>query len=163
MAIAARRPAAPPPTIRTSWAARMTPSLTAPLLVRQHLAVVMDDHAVDAAVVELLAGAPASAGVAHVLGDQSLVVLGQEPLAAVPVSAGRERRLESGSGCAHGPPPSGAGTVTSGFHEQRAPHRTSWEGLPARPPRLAGRRARRAGCTDAHRSARPARIRQGHP
>src|SRR3954468_5789114 len=102
MAMAARRPAAPPPTIRTSCAARMTLSLTPPLLVRQHLSVVVDDHAVDAAVVELLAGARAAAGVAQVLGDQTLVVLGEVLLAAVPVSARGECRSKSGSGCAHG-------------------------------------------------------------
>src|SRR6478609_1254052 len=85
MAMAARSPAPPPPTIRTSCAACTTPSLTAQLLVGQHLATVVDDHAVDAAVVELLPGAPAPAGVAQVLGDQTRVVLGQELLAAVPV------------------------------------------------------------------------------
>src|SRR5215217_9450790 len=104
MAMAARRPAPPPPTIRTSCAARMTLSLTSPLLVRQHLAVVVDDHAVDAAVVELLPGAAAAAGVAEVLGDQTLVVLGHVPLAAVRASARCEPWFESGSGCTHGPP-----------------------------------------------------------
>src|SRR3954449_9029753 len=87
MAMAARRPAPPPPTIRTSCAARTTLSLTAPLLVRQHLPVVVDDHAVAAAVVELFPGDPAPAGVAEVLGYQTLVVLGQVLLAAVSVSA----------------------------------------------------------------------------
>src|SRR5688500_17414792 len=104
MAMAARRPAPPPPTIRTSCAARTT-SLTSPLLVGQHLAAVVDDHAVDAAVVELLAGAPAAAGVAQVLGDQTLVVLGHVLLPAVRASARCEPGLESGGGCAHGPPP----------------------------------------------------------
>ena len=52
-------------------------SLTAQLLVHQHLSVVVDDHAVDAAVVELLTGAAAPAGVAQVLGGQTLVVLGR--------------------------------------------------------------------------------------
>src|SRR3712207_5916894 len=101
MAMAARSPAAPPPTIRTSCAAA---SLTSPLLVRQHLSAVVDVHVVEAAVVELLAGAAAPAGVAQLLGDQTLVVLGHELLAAVPVSARRQPRLESGSGSTHGPP-----------------------------------------------------------
>src|SRR4051812_37939012 len=105
MPMAARRPAAPPPTISTSWEARMTPSLTAPLLVREHLSVVVDDQAMDAAVVELFPGAPAPAGVPHVLGDQPRVVLGQEPLAAVRVSAGCAFCLKGGGGCTHGPPP----------------------------------------------------------
>src|SRR6476469_7161961 len=87
MAMAARRPAAPPPTISTSCAAPVPPSLTAPLLVRQHPPAVVDDDSVTAAVVELFPGAPAPAGIAQVLGDQTLVVLGHELLAAVPVSA----------------------------------------------------------------------------
>src|SRR4051794_16788232 len=89
MAMAARSPAPPPPTIRTSCAARMTLSLTSPLLVRQHLSVVVDDHAVAAPVVELFPAAAAPAGVPQVLGDQTLVVLGQVLLAAVPASARR--------------------------------------------------------------------------
>src|SRR5688572_30190795 len=101
MAMAARRPAPPPPTIRTSCAASLTPQL----LVRQHLSVVVDDHAVAAAVVELFPGGPAPAGVAHVLGDQALVVLGREPLAAARASARCEPWLESGGGCTHGPLP----------------------------------------------------------
>src|SRR3954454_21481114 len=105
MAMAARRPAPPPPTIRTSCAARTTPSLTAPLLVRQHLSAVVDDHVVDAAVVELLAGAPASAGVPQVLGDQALVVLGHVQLAAVIAPARCEPGLEGGSGSIHGDTP----------------------------------------------------------
>src|SRR5690348_4083996 len=96
MAMAARRPAAPPPTIRTSCPARMTPSLTPPLLVRQHFYAVVDDHAVDAAVVELCPAAPAPAGVALFLADQPLLVLAQEPLAAVRVPTRREPRFESG-------------------------------------------------------------------
>src|SRR3954469_14919805 len=87
MAIAARRPAAPPPTIRTSCAARMTLSLTSPLLVRQHLSVVVDDHAVATSVVELFPAAAAPAGVPQFLGDQALVVLGHVLLAAVSASA----------------------------------------------------------------------------
>src|SRR5688500_4206538 len=105
MAMAARRPAPPPPTIRTSCAARTTPSLTSELLVRQHLSAVVDDHVVDAAVVELFPGAPAAAGVAQVLGDQTLVVLGHVLLAAVRASARCEPWLESGGGSTHGPPP----------------------------------------------------------
>src|SRR5688500_14787322 len=101
MAMAARRPAPPPPTIRTSCAT----SFTSPLLVRQHPSVVVDDHSVVAAVVELLVGAPAPAGELQVLGDQTCVVLGHELLAAVPVSARGEPWLESGGGCTHGPPP----------------------------------------------------------
>src|SRR3954454_24415067 len=104
MAMAARRPAPPPPTIRTSCAARTTLSLTPQLLVRQHLPVVVDDHAVAAAVVELFPGAPAPAGVPQVLGDQALVVLGHVLLAAVPVSARCQPRLERGGDRTHGPP-----------------------------------------------------------
>src|SRR5688500_2853108 len=101
MAMAARKPAPPPPTTRTSCAARTTLSLTPPLLVRQHLPVVVDDHAMAAAVVELFPGAPAPAGVAQILGDQTLTVLGHVLLAAVPVSARCEPRLESGGSCTH--------------------------------------------------------------
>src|SRR3954468_14878923 len=97
MAMAARSPAAPPPTIRTSCPARMTPSLTAQLLVRQHLAVVVDDHAVTAAVVELFPGAAAAARVAEVLGHETLVVLGDVLLTAVRASTRCEPWLESGS------------------------------------------------------------------
>src|SRR5215210_7355407 len=109
MAMAARRPAPPPPTIRTSCAARMTPSLTAPLLVLQHLSVVVDNHVVDAAVVELFPGAPASAGVLQVFGDQTLVVLGHVLLASARVSARRPPWIEDGGGSTHGPPPSAQG------------------------------------------------------
>src|SRR3954468_1565969 len=130
MAMAARRPAPPPPTIRTSCAARMTLSLTAPLLVRQHLPVVVDDHAMAAAVVELFPGAPAPAGVPQVLGHQTLVVLGQVLLAAVPVSARCEPWFKSSSGGTHGPSPFGAGTVTSDQQDEPAPHRPDCEGLP---------------------------------
>src|SRR4051794_12985980 len=119
MAMAARRPAPPPPTIRTSCAARTTLSLTSPLLVRQHLPVVVDDHAVAAAVVELLPGGPAPAGVTEVLGHQALVVLGQVLLTTVPVSARCEPRLESGGGCTHGPPP--PWHRDSDLRDQRAP------------------------------------------
>src|SRR6476661_7067865 len=105
IAMAARRPAPPPPTISTSCAAPVPPSLTAPLLVRQHSSAVVDDHSVAAAVVELLPGAQAPAGIAQVLGDQTLVVLGHELLASVPVSARCAPWFESGSGCTHGPPP----------------------------------------------------------
>src|SRR5688572_7006699 len=130
MAMAARRPAPPPPTIRTSCAARMTLSLTSPLLVRQHLPVVVDDHPVAAAVVELFPAAPAPAGVAQILGDQTLMVLGHVPLAAVPVSARCEPRFKGGSGGTHGPPPLGAGTVTSDQQNEPAPCRPDCEGLP---------------------------------
>src|SRR4051794_27487288 len=131
MAMAARRPAPPPPTIRTSCAARTTLSLTAPLLVRQHLPVVVDDHAVAAAVVELFPGAPAPAGVPQVLGDQTLMVLGQVLLAAVPASARCEPWFKSSSGGTHGPSPFGAGTVTSDQQDEPAPHRPDCEGLPS--------------------------------
>src|SRR4051812_1273263 len=131
MAMAARRPAAPPPTIRTSCAARMTPSLTAPLLVGEHVPVVVDHKTVAAAVVELFPAASAPAGELEFLGDQPLMVLGQELVAAVPVPARGEPRLKSGSGCAHGPPPFGAGTVTSDLRAEPAPHSRDWEGLPA--------------------------------
>src|SRR3954468_4820834 len=102
MAMAARSPAAPPPTIRTSCPARMTPSLTAQLLVRQHLAIVVDDHAVTAAVVELFPGAAAAAGVGGVLGHEALVIFRHELLAAMRVSARCEPWLERGSDSTHG-------------------------------------------------------------
>src|SRR3954471_12204991 len=130
MAMAARKPAPPPPTIRTSCAARMTLSLTSPLLVRQHPPVVMDDHAVAAAVVELFPAAPAPAGVLQFLGDQTLVVLGQVLLAAVPVSARCEPWVECSSDATHGPPPLGAGTVTFDQQDEPAPRRPDCEGLP---------------------------------
>src|SRR3954467_673852 len=132
MAMAARRPAPPPPAIRPSCAARTPLSLAAPLLVRQHLPVVVDDHAVAAAVVELFPGGPAPAGVPQVLGDQALVVLGQVLLTAVRVSARCPLRLESGGGATHGPPPLGAGTATPDFQNERAPDRADCEGLPPR-------------------------------
>ena len=53
------------------------------------------DHVVHAAVVELLAVALASAGVGHVLGDQSLQVLGRGPLTVEQTLARRERLFES--------------------------------------------------------------------
>src|SRR5215211_1969247 len=109
MAMAARRPAPPPPTIRTSCVARMTRSLTSPLLVRQHLSAVVDDHAMAAAVVEFLPAAAAPAGVPQLLGDQTLLVLGQVLLAAVCASARCEAWPESGSGGTHGPSPSAQG------------------------------------------------------
>src|SRR3954467_9410028 len=105
MAMAARSPAPPPPTIRTSCAARMTLSLTSPLLVRKHLSAVVDDHAVNAAVVELLPAAAAAAGEAQVLRDQTRTVLCQELLAAVCASARCEPWPESGSGGTHGRSP----------------------------------------------------------
>jgi hypothetical protein len=57
---------------------------------------VVDDHVVDAAVVELFAAAAAAAGVELFLADQPLLVLGQVLLAAVRVPARREPRFESG-------------------------------------------------------------------
>jgi hypothetical protein len=91
MAIAARRPAPPPPTRRTSWSASTESSLTPDLLVDEHMAAMVHDLVVDAAVVELLAVALATAGVGHVLSDESLLVLGREPLPAVQDPARRER------------------------------------------------------------------------
>jgi hypothetical protein len=52
---------------------------------------VVHDLVVDAAVVELLAVALATAVVGHVLSDESLLVLGREPLTAVQDPARRER------------------------------------------------------------------------
>jgi hypothetical protein len=56
---------------------------------------VVHDHVVEAAVVELLAMALASAGVRHVLGDEPLQVLGRRSLTVVQTSARRERWFES--------------------------------------------------------------------
>src|SRR4051794_19824654 len=133
MAMAARSPAAPPPTIRTSCEARTTPSLTSPLLVGQHLPVVVHHEAVAAAVVELLPAAAAATGVAQVLGDEALVVLGHVLLAAVPMTARREAWLEDGSGGTHGPSPS-PGTGTSGLRRSGCSG-PSWLGRGAPPVR----------------------------
>src|SRR5215213_3413403 len=75
IAIAARSPAPPPPISSTSWAATNAPSLTAELLLDEHLAAVVHHHVVNAAVMELLASAPAAALEAHLLGDQTEPVL----------------------------------------------------------------------------------------
>src|SRR5262245_3174665 len=94
MAMAARNPAPPPPTMSTSWAARMRPSATPKLLVDEHLSAVVDDHAMDAAIVELFFGALAPAGVAHLLGDQPLLVLHHDAFAVTRSAARRRNRLE---------------------------------------------------------------------
>src|SRR3569833_1035731 len=148
MAIAARSPAAPPPTIRMSCAAPGTPSLTSPLLVRQDLPVVMDDEAVTAAVVELLPAGAAAAGVAQVLGDQTLVVLGHVLLAPVRMSARSEPWPEGSRDGAHGPSP------VAGEAEPRPATlsvlRTVRRGKGTRPP-------------GALRRSRAARVRQDPP
>ena len=95
MAMAARSPAPPPPTRSTSWSATTASSLTPEFLVDQHPAAVVHDLPVDAAVVELLAVALASAGVRHVLGDEPLQVLGRRSLTVVQTLARRERGVES--------------------------------------------------------------------
>src|SRR5919112_872539 len=94
IAIAARSPAPPPPTSSTSWAATKSPSLTAELLLDQNLSAVVHHHVVHAAVVELLPGAPAAALVAHLLGDQTELVLGLGAHPPLPLPTGRQRRLE---------------------------------------------------------------------
>src|SRR5687767_9297288 len=101
MAIAARRPAPPPPTISTSWAARTSPSLTSELLVEQDPPVVVHDQVVDAPVVELLAVALAAAGEGDVLRDEALQVLGDGPLAVVQAPARCEGRGKAADGCSH--------------------------------------------------------------
>ncbi len=53
-------------------------------------------HVVQAAVVELLTVDLAAAGVHDVLGDQPLLVLGQDPFAAALATARRGDRVESG-------------------------------------------------------------------
>src|SRR3954464_13309110 len=164
MAMAARRPAAPPPTVRPWCAARMPPSLPAPLLVGEHVPVVVDHKTVAAAVVELFPAASAPAGELEFLGDQPLMVLGQELVATVPVPARGEPRFKSGSGCAHGPPPFGAGTVTSDLRAEPAPHSPDWEGLPAswwshaRAWAGAPRRAGRANGSTAVRTTEARRV-----
>src|SRR5680860_1024091 len=105
MAIAARRPAPPPPTISTSWAARMRPSLTSELLVDEHFSFVVHDYVVKAAVVELLLGAPASTGEQQLFGDQPLLVLGHVLLPVGLASTGCESCLEAAGGCSHCLPP----------------------------------------------------------
>jgi hypothetical protein len=95
MAMAARRPAPPPPTISTSWSATTASSLTPEFLVDQHPAAVVHDLPVNAAVVELLAMALASAGERHVLGDQPLQVFCRRSLTVVQTLARRERGVES--------------------------------------------------------------------
>jgi hypothetical protein len=74
----------------------VTSSLTAELLVDQHLAPVVHHHVVHAAVVELLAVDLAAAGEHEVLGDQPLEVLGQDPFAVALATARSGGRVESG-------------------------------------------------------------------
>jgi hypothetical protein len=74
----------------------MTPSLTPELLVDEDSSVVVDDQAVDAAVVELLLAGATPAGEAHLVGDQTLLILGPELLAAALTPAWRGSGLESG-------------------------------------------------------------------
>jgi hypothetical protein len=59
------------------------------------VAVVIHDQLVNAAVVELLAMALASAGEPHVLGEEPLQVLGRGSLTVVQMPARGERRVES--------------------------------------------------------------------
>src|SRR5687767_6308166 len=98
IAMAARSPAAPPPTRSTSWAAATAPSLTPELLVAEDLAVVVHDHPVDAAVVELLLALPTAARELEVLGHEALLVLGHEGLAVPHLSARRASSLEATDG-----------------------------------------------------------------
>jgi hypothetical protein len=79
----------------TSWSATTESSLTPEFLVDQHPAAVVHDLPVNAAVVELLAVALASAGERHVLGDEPLQVFGRRPLTVMQSLARRERRVES--------------------------------------------------------------------
>src|SRR5262245_6960466 len=101
MAMAARSPAPPPPTISTSCEAANSPSLTAELLVDEHLSLVVYDHQVHAPVVELLLGAAAAAGVVHALGDEALQVLDHGTFASVALPAGCERILETSDRRSH--------------------------------------------------------------
>jgi len=79
----------------TSWSATTASSLTPEFLVNQHPAAVVHDLSVNAAVVELLAMALASAGERHVLGDEPLPVFGRGSITVVEMPARRERRVES--------------------------------------------------------------------
>src|SRR5688572_33496233 len=107
--MAARRPAAPPPTRSTSCVPAVGGSLTPELLVHQHLAVMVHDHVVDAAVVELLAVALASAVEAQVLRHEAVHVLAHELLARVLLAAGRDPVFEGSDRCGHGPLSSAGG------------------------------------------------------
>src|SRR6476469_6949323 len=69
IAMAARKPAPPPPARSTSCVAATGLSLTPQLLVDQHRTTVVHDEAVDAAVVVLLAAGLAAAGEPHILSD----------------------------------------------------------------------------------------------
>src|SRR3954452_241212 len=101
MAIAARSPAAPPPTSSTSCAAAIS-SLTPELLVGQDPAVMVGDHPVDAAVVELLLADPTSAREPQVLCDETLLVLGHERLTVPARPTWREPCLERADRCRQG-------------------------------------------------------------
>src|SRR4051812_23951946 len=101
IAIAARSPAAPPP-IRSTSCDAIGSSLTSQLLVDQNSAAVVHHPEMDAAVVELLLGAPAATAEPHVLGDEPLQVLGVAALTVVRAAAGSEPRLEPADRRRHG-------------------------------------------------------------
>src|SRR5687768_17010983 len=88
MAIVARRPAAPPPIMSTSWGPSAS-SLTPDLLVDQHAASMVLDQLVEAAVVELLTMRVAAAREHDVLGDEALLVFRHGALTAVLATARR--------------------------------------------------------------------------
>src|SRR5262249_293963 len=85
MAIAARKPAPPPPTSTTSYEGvtgspqnQVAPDLGlmfVAVLVRENLAVVADHAPRNAAVVVLVLDNPAAAGIAPVIGDLGLIVM----------------------------------------------------------------------------------------
>src|SRR3954454_19878384 len=111
IAMAARRPAAPPP-IRSTSCDAIGSSLTSQLLVDQDSAAVVHHPEMDAPVVELFLGAPAAAAEADVLGGEPLQVLGVAALTVVRAAAGREQREEwggaaggGGGGAGAAPPP----------------------------------------------------------
>jgi exodeoxyribonuclease-3 len=83
------------------------PSLTSQFLVHQDLAVVVHRHPVEAAVVELLVGAPAPAGERDLLGDQTLLVLVHDLLPVMRLAARREGRFEASDRRGHELPPRG--------------------------------------------------------
>src|ERR671915_2189730 len=87
-AMAARSPAPPPPTMRTSWAGPASAAMVGAVGVFHRLAVVPDRPHLDAAVVVLVADAAASAGVVLIADEQTVIVVIEEVVAAHGLPAG---------------------------------------------------------------------------
>src|ERR671915_582920 len=98
-AMAARSPAPPPPTMRTSWAGPASAAMVGAVAVFHRLAVVPDRPHLDAAVVVLVADTAASAGVVLVPDEQTVVVIIEEVVAAHGLAA-RGLFVGEGDACA---------------------------------------------------------------